>query len=581
LAERPKTREEKLFALNSSVVGYASTKRTPLLLTPFEFDADLHGDRLAFGRIAQGDGFPEAIASMFGDVHYVEDVTCGTCGRVIALSDPPSMLTFRGVTFCTVDCAYVAAEAYIDRVQPNLSRFTEATSLTDGTDLTIEKPKKRKKNDLADNQNVGDVSVKARRPYGDLLLTAPNIGNAHASLDRAAKWLEALPEQLSLVGDIEEVLSSEVSALLRLADEWRRDGSGFELPAPFRVRLEDGTYETPVGADATYESTAALERRAFSSYLIAGASERQPSQTGLAVRHVEGEQVAIVELRPKVARKTMTDADLERVKDVASHLSPYDDDLLDLLISNIRKNGVDSSGRATIRLADIAEARDLVAYRDAAGKRQRDGIRKETLAEIYERLQGLEMLWVYTGNSLAGEDDAVEFDRVFAIRQTYVDRNDPTRVVGIGYEFGSARTWREAGVIAPTRLLQLDAGREGPAKKVGRYFFQRSLTATNGRIVAKVSDVLAGLRRPIDGENNPSRGRKWLEDALDTLAREKIIADWGYAKTSNRTLKLPRYGWWPAFLALDLYVDIRVEKSRGTPPTLARGSNDGLKVEPS
>ena len=87
-----------------------------------------------------------------------------------------------------------------------------------------------------------------------------------------------------------------------------------------------------------YHATGAFERRSVSSYIIARPEERVPTGTGLALRHVEGELVATAEMRPPRRRGGVTEEALARVAEIASHLSPLDDDLLDLLVSNARKN---------------------------------------------------------------------------------------------------------------------------------------------------------------------------------------------------------------------------------------------------
>ena len=63
----------------------------------------------------------------------------------------------------------------------------------------------------------------------------------------------------------------------------------------------------------------AFERRSVSSYIIARPEERVPTETGLALRHVEGELVATVEMRPLQRRGGVTDEALARVAEIASH----------------------------------------------------------------------------------------------------------------------------------------------------------------------------------------------------------------------------------------------------------------------
>ncbi len=409
-------------------------------------------------------------------------------------------------------------------------------------------------------------------------------GNVDAYFERARAWFDRQPEELALFEEREPFIRS------------RRELAGFaaasqsdpalappSVKAALRLELPHTDEYPATGAVAQpqsavegdqYHATGAFERRSVSSYIIARPEERVPTETGLALRHVEGELVATVEMRPLQRRGGVTDEALARVAEIASHLSPLDDDLLDLLVSNARKNGVDENGWATIVLSDIAEARDTVAYRHLEnGRVHRDGIRRETLEEIYERLRGLELLHVYVGRDIIRGAEAAEFDRVFAIRRVLTDLDDPSKVIAIRYEFGTSSAWRTTDILAPTRLLQLDARRSGPAKKVGRYFFQHAREAdAQRRIVLDVRTVLADLRRPLD-DPNPKRGRRWLEDNLQELVRERVLASWGYIETggSHSDRFLGRYGWWKRWLTLHVYV-VLPAPTTSHDPTLDGGS---------
>ena len=263
-------------------------------------------------------------------------------------------------------------------------------------------------------------------------------------------------------------------------------------------------------------------------------------------------------MRPSDQQALLTDPDLKKIKELANRLSPFDDDLLDILIANVRENGVDQNGVATIALVDIIETRELgVAHRKTrGGGKHRDGIRREALDEVYERLIGLETLYVYVGQDVVKGRAASAWDRVFTIRRLLTDEEYPSRVVGIQYEFGRSAAWHTADVIAPARLLQLNAGKRGPVKKVGRYFIQRTPEADqDGRVIRNVQTVLAELHRPFD-EENPARARRWLESTLDELVAENIIAAWGYNESKGKRPDLPRYGWWQQWLGLHLYVEL-------------------------
>ena len=410
-------------------------------------------------------------------------------------------------------------------------------------------------------------------------------GGVDAYFERARAWFDRQPEELALFEESEPFVRSR-RELAGFAAASQSDPILAPPSAKVSLRLElPPTGEFPTtGAVAEpqsavegdrYHATGAFERRSVSSYIIARPEERVPTETGLALRHVEGELVATIEMRPPRRRGGVTDEALARVAEIASHLSPLDDDLLDLLVSNARKNGVDANGWATIVLSDIAEARDTVAYRHLEdGRVHRDGIRRETLEEIYERLRGLELLHVYVGRDVIRGAEAAEFDRVFAIRRVLTDPDDPSKVIAIRYEFGTSSAWRTTDILAPTRLLQLDARRSGPAKKVGRYFFQHAREAdAQCRIVLDVRTILADLRRPLD-DPNPKRGRRWLEDNLHELVRERVLASWGYVETGGSHLDsfLGRYGWWKQWLTLHVFVVLPAPTTTSHDPTLDGGS---------
>jgi hypothetical protein len=411
-----------------------------------------------------------------------------------------------------------------------------------------------------------------------------SAGSVDAYFDRARAWFDRQPEELALFEQREPFVRSrrELAGFAAasqsdpaLAPPFAKVALGLELPQTDEYSATSAMAEPQSAVEGDrYHATGAFERRSVSSYIIARPEERVPTETGLALQHVEGELVATVEMRPLHRRGDVTDEALARVAEIASHLSPLDDDLLDLLVSNARKNGVDANGWATIVLSDIAEARDTVAYRHLEdGRVHRDGIRRETLDEIYERLRGLELLHVYVGRDLIRGAEAAEFDRVFAIRRVLTDPDDPSRVIAIRYEFGTSSAWRTTDILAPTRLLQLDARRSGPAKKVGRYFFQHARKAdAQRRIVLDVRTILADLRRPLD-DPNPKRGRRWLEDNLQELVRECVLDSWGYIETggSHADGFLGRYGWWKRWLELHVYV-VLPAPTTSHDPTLDGGS---------
>ncbi len=404
-----------------------------------------------------------------------------------------------------------------------------------------------------------ESELSVERPYGGrIILRADRQAEGLAAFFTwASHWFAQLPEELSLLPvSPQEQAERERASLMAIAAE--------HVPVGTRVHLD---YEptTPMPSEArvpiagdTFRASAAFERRSVTNYIISRPDERFNTSTGLAVTHIEGDRVARVEMRPSNAQSVLSERDLKKIQEVANRLSPFDDDLLDILIANVRENGVNLDGVATIALVDVIETRELgVAHRKTrTGALHRDGIRREALDEVYERLLGLETLYVYVGQDVVKGRAASAWDRVFTIRRLLTDEEDPSRVVGIQYEFGRSAAWHTADVIAPARLLQLNAGKRGPVKKVGRYFIQRAPEADHeGRVVRNVQVVLAELHRPFD-EDNPARARRWLESTLDELVAEQIIGTWGYLESQGSKPNLPRYGWSQQWLGLHLYVEL-------------------------
>jgi hypothetical protein len=65
----------------------------------------------------------------------------------------------------------------------------------------------------------------------------------------------------------------------------------------------------------------------------------------------------------------------------------------------------------------------------------------------------------------------------------------------------------------------------------------RALEAgARGRIVRRVRDILADLRRPLPESTgkNAGRPRAQLEEHLETLEREGVFATWGYVEADGK-----------------------------------------------
>ncbi len=411
-----------------------------------------------------------------------------------------------------------------------------------------------------------ESEISIERPYGGrLVFRARQSPEVDAFFAWARDWFKSQPQELELIPTSNEERSAREGAMLFAAGEAR-------LPTKTQIRVR---YETlgagpahslaPVTKDKTpatkvvretYRGTAAIERRSLTNYIISRADERVETKTGLSLAYAEGESVAVVEMRHRSrepSRAMLSAGYLARIKEIAGQLSPLDDDLLDILIANIRENGVDGEGSAEIALSDIIEARERgIGHRVAAsGAIYRDGIDRRVLDEVFSRLEDLERLFLYVGPVSVKGKPAADYVRIFTIRNIRFAPSDLSRPIGIVYQFTNAADMTE--ISAPTRLLRLDSKRQAPMKKLGRYFLQRADDVDpDGRIVRSVERILNELHRVVD-RDDPKKSRAWLEKTLDGLVAEQIIGSWGYMKHP----KLPRYGWVDQWLTLQIFVKLR------------------------
>jgi len=120
-----------------------------------------------------------------------------------------------------------------------------------------------------------------------------------------------------------------------------------------------------------------------------------------------------------------------------------------------------------------------------------------------------------------------DWDRVLNV-QRYTLEEPTNRIHSIRYELGTwFGRWKDDHVLAPRRILQLDAKRDASAKTLARYFTQRRREAeASGRIVRRVRNVFVETASEIERGKNPQRLRDWIEQSLETLRRDGIIAAW-------------------------------------------------------
>jgi hypothetical protein len=417
-----------------------------------------------------------------------------------------------------------------------------------------------------DPQGDPVLAIRATRPYGDVQISTSSRGDdAEEFLRRARHWFEAQPEQLLLIGQSGVGSESEVDQFTAAATSWTRKGRALVanfgiayVPQPdSRVgELGRPTLPPPIVGDR-YSTTALVARRSVSTYIQARDDERFDTSSGVAIRHVEGRLVAEVEMRDGLSVP-----DHSAIRSVAAQLGGIDEDVLDVVIANAVRNGAGSDGLYEVDVDAI------VAARGRGGKTKREGsklyssgMRDEARDAVIDALEALDRLYVSLDDAPRRRQGKVvrDYDRVFDIRRKTLEEGTE-RVIAVGYSFGEwFSRWRDGLALAPRALLALDARNGAPAKALGRYFMLLGPEADASKnLIRPIREVLLAVRRTLDYGKNPQRLRSWLEDNLEQLRREQVIAAWSY-HPSQAIERLPRYKWIDAWLELSIKVTLETE----------------------
>jgi len=412
-------------------------------------------------------------------------------------------------------------------------------------------------------------TLRIERPYGGAVIFETDSQDAHAVKTYFAfvmSWFAQRGSQLPLIDD-----GTEGPRELAAANEAANSPEWLTPPGQVTLRYEPAVPRSvrpnlppPIAGD-TYPQTPGIERRSVSTYVIARPDERFETSTGLAVRHTEQDGTAQVEMRP--VNGQLTDEAVTVIRNVAAQLSAVDDDVLDVLLANAIAHGHDSEGLYTIEIDAILDTRQRgVKHKSESGKSYLSGRRQETRDETVERLQRLQTLYVSIGERKMRGKMVREYDQVLNIPRIITDPGNKERVIAVRYSFGKwFHAWRDGHAVAPRRLLELDGRNGAPAKVLGRYFIQRALEAdAQGRIIRNVRDLLRDLRRnlPEDAGKNTGRPRVLLEEHLDTLEREGVLASWGYIEANGKRVEAmlgPGYKKTTVWLDLHIFVVLAPE----------------------
>jgi hypothetical protein len=440
-----------------------------------------------------------------------------------------------------------------------------AAKRTENARRAEEASNKRRKSSTATVATTDAASprtLRIERPYGGAVIFETVSDDADAVTTYFAfvtSWFAERGSQLPLLDD-----GTEGPRELAAAHEAANSPEWLSPPAQVTMRYESATPRSvrpnlppPIAGD-TYPTTPGIERRSVSTYVIARPDERFETSTGLAVRHTEKDGTAQVEMRPVDGQ--LTDEAVTEIRNVAAQLSAVDDDVLDVLLANAIAHGHDGEGLYTIEIDAIIDTRQRgVKHKSESGKSYLSGRRQETRDETVERLQRLQTLYVSIGERKMRGKMVREYDQVLNIPRIITDPGNKERVIAVRYSFGKwFRAWRDGHAVAPRRLLELDGRNGAPAKVLGRYFIQRALEAdSQDRIVRNVRELLRDLRRnlPDDAGKNSGRPRVLLEEHLDTLEREGVLASWGYLEANGKRVDaMLGSGYKKTMVWLDLHI---------------------------
>ncbi len=404
------------------------------------------------------------------------------------------------------------------------------------------------------------------RPYGgEIVLTAGALSGVDAYLERVRDWFERQPEELQLFTEGATDTGARELTRFNLVASSQWDAP----PATVEVRYEPPLQKRPqrlpppiVGDD--YPAIAGIERRGVSTFVLHARTDAlYDTERGVAVMHREASHIAEVEMRPlggggEVEFMPATSAKLAEVRSAAARMSAVVEDVLDVLVSNAIENTMDAEGYHTLDIDAILEARGLEKKRKGGpgSKTYAAGHHVEARDAVVDAIKKLDTLYVALAPVRETKRKRLrDWDRVLNV-QRYTLEEPTNRVHSVRYELGTwfAR-WKDDHVLAPRRILELDAKREAPAKTLARYFTQRRRDADErGRIVRRIRNLFLETASEIDRGKNPQRSRDWIEESLETLRRDGIIAAWSYVEDIDL---LPRYKWLEPWLEYHVAVTLK------------------------
>lgn len=388
-------------------------------------------------------------------------------------------------------------------------------------------------------------------------------GQYEAFFARAFDWFWTQPERLPLDESALAAARSEESARFReTMRKWAREG--IDVPAEVgvtyasldkpRAKPTRPNLPPPVQGDA-YAAIGGLERRGISAFVLHAADDSALIETdrGLTYEHEERLGTAEVTFVPAVddaSGMPVTREQLAELRSLVADFGPLDEDVLEILGSNVIENPADADGLHTIAVDAILDARGI-APKTKGGlgdKKFRAGHKQEQRESVNESVEKLRRVWLESSPISRKDDrDVQTFTPVLIIHSKDVDVNTGD-LVSITYQFGAwFHRWREAMTSMPRRVLEYHSRKSKLAKNVARYVAQRRHECdAERRLIRRIRTLLADLGEQVETEN-PKRTRQKFELSLDTLVADGIFESWEYL---DDPVLLPRYGWIDAWLAL-------------------------------
>ena len=250
-------------------------------------------------------------------------------------------------------------------------------------------------------------------------------------------------------------------------------------------------------------------------------------------------------------------------------LSDTDADALDALCALwLARDGL-GQGHAVTSIDELLSMRGLRPKPTRSGRRSGFTTKqRRTMQAALERIQNLWLTVAIELSASAGtagggqERPRVLQSRAFVITERIGQLNLDGRTIDLeGFVFrpGEALSNFLAGPGAHTarlsaRALSYDPVRQSWEKRLARYFsWQWHRSGPPRRAVSRytVKELLDAACRTMN-RDRPGDTREHLEEALDTLQEDGIIASWQYGDWDEQTAE--SYGWWERWLGATVVV---------------------------